>query len=169
MIDLTGVKGEQGRPYIDNQCLANRCVSMTFGKSGAQNDMFTAVLEVCSPTARSGETTVAIAGAQITDWFVMSGNAEAVRRGKEKLVAFMKACKVVDTSKLDANNPAALKSMFVGRGVKAEVFTQSKPLEENGAPVLGDDGQPIANNNYRVGRYIGAADDLTVPSDSVAY
>lgn len=168
MLDLSQNTGQQGRPAIDKQVLSFRINKVEKTKSKKGNDMLVFTYEACSERAKSGNKDVAFAGNQCMEWLVLGGHEEAVRRAKESLVACLKCCKA-DPTKLDVDNPAALKATFVGKGVRREISTESEPLMEGDTVAIGVDGVPIVNNNYRLGTFIGPDEKYTIPAEAVAF
>jgi hypothetical protein len=158
------VSGSQGRPFLNKAVRTIRCIAADKMKSKKGNDMIVFKYEIVSPES---ENNVRVAGLQLTDYIVL-GSTSSIPL--ERLGALTKIVK--GNPMVDIDNPAVLRSNYVGKAVRAEVKTEAvvlKQVDEDGIeqPVMDDNGNPVTDNNYRLGRFIGADDKYTIPADSI--
>jgi len=169
MLDTTNVGASEGRPFLPKAVYSVRILSAEKRTSANKNDMLALEVEFCHPeSVKSADgSAIKVAGLSFRDQITFHGKNNIPM---EQLKALVVACKAVP--QVDLDNPAFLKTNFVGKGIRAEVRTEPKPLTQiddsgNVVPVLRDDGTPVVDNNYRLGRVIGADDRFTIPADAV--
>jgi hypothetical protein len=169
MIDTSNVSASVGRPFLGKAVRSIRIISAEKRVSSNKNDMLTLELEICAPDTEkaSDGSTIKVAGLSFRDQITFHGKNNIPL---EQLKALVVACKA--SPKVDLDDAAFLKNSFVGKGIRAEVRTEPKPLTQvddsgNVAPVLDDSGNPVVDNNYRLGRVIGGDDRYTISADAV--
>lgn len=162
------VSGQQGRPFLPKGVRTCRIIGAEKKTSSNKNDMLSLQFEIVAPESETvGGVAQKIAGITFRDQITFHGKNNIP---VEQLAALTKVCK--GNPQVDLDNPALLKSNYVGKAVRMEVRTEAKPLTQVGedgnlTPVLDNDGQPIIDNNYRMGRFIGTDDRYTIPADAV--
>ena len=169
VLNVSDVKQQAGRPFLGKAVRSLRIINVEKKTSSNKNDMLTLELEICAPDSEklADGSSVKIAGLSFRDQITFHGKNDIPL---QQLKALVVACKA--NSQVNLDDPAFLKLNFLGKGIRAEVRTESKPLtqvDENGqpTPVLDDDGNAVVDNNYRLGRVIGADDRYTIPADAV--
>lgn len=170
-INVNEVQTTGGRPFLAKAVRSLRIVNVEKKVSSNKNDMLAMEYEICAPESEKSAdgSTVKVAGLGFRDFITFHGKNNIPL---EQLKALVGACKA--NPMVDLDNPAFLRENFLGKGIRAEVRTEPKTLtqidESTGAPapVLDDNGNPVVDNNYRLGRVIGSDDRYTVPASSLA-
>lgn len=161
-LDLTQASSEQGRPFLKTSGYSIRILKAEKKVSKAGNDMVVFQNEIVSPETVDGVGK--IAGLQLFDYLVFGGTSEIPKQRLKALLTILKLPLIIDIE-----SETDLKQ-FVGKAIKVQLRTESTVLKnEDGSPVVDDGGSPIADNNYRIVRYIGADEANTIPSEQVAY
>jgi hypothetical protein len=171
MIDVTNVSASS-RPYLPKAVRSLRIIGIEkkVSNSASHYDMLVLTMEICSPETETIDgKSVKIAGLQARDNIVFHGKNDIPLQQLRGLCA---ACKA--PLQVDLDNAAFLKSHFLGKGIRAEVKTEPKPLMQvddsgNAVPVMDDAGNPICDNNYRLGRVVGGDDRFTIAPETVPF
>ena len=176
MVNVNEVSGDSGRPYLSTVVRSVRIIGIEKATSKSSNhyEMLVIKAEICAPESETiNGKSVKVSGLSIFDNIVFHGKND---KAEKQLVALHKACKVAIPADgmIDLDNAAALRSNFLGKGIRAEVRTEPKPLMQvddagNPTPVLDDAGNPVSDNNYRLGRVVGADDRFTIAPETVPF
>ena len=142
---------DQGRPYLPQQRYVLVCTKADFGKSKfSGNNMITLEWEVVDPkVVRFKNDDVKVEGISIIEF--ASLQPQALGRLKS-LHTLLKLPMNVNLNAPDTN-------IYLGKALAAVVKTNSKTMNIEGTnePILDPNtGKPIANNEYRVERYLCA-------------
>ena len=172
MIDVSNVSSGGSRPYLSKAVRSLRIIGIEKRVSASANhyDMLMIKLEICAPESETIDgKTVKVAGLQANDNIVFHGKNDIPLQQLRGLCAAAKA-----PMQVDLDNAAFLRTNFLGKGIRAEIKTEPKPLmqvDDNGAPtpVLDDAGNPISDNNYRLGRVVGGDDRFTIAPETVPF
>ena len=172
MIDVSGVSSGGSRPYLSKAVRSLRIIGIEKKVSASANhyDMLMIKLEICAPESETIDgKAVKVAGLQANDNIVFHGKNDIPL---QQLRGLCSACKA--PMQVDLDNAAFLRTNFLGKGIRAEIKTEPKPLmqvDDSGAPtpVLDDSGNPISDNNYRLGRVVGGDDRFTIAPETVPF
>lgn len=166
-VDLTNETTQQGRPFLKSGSYTLRILNCEKAVSKKKNPMLVFKYEIVEPEQVVDDSGAVqkIAGMQLTDWIVFSPDNENSRK---RLKALNEFCGI--PLKLDIDNPSELLP-YRGKAVRVQIATEGGVLTDDntGEPLTDDAGQPITANNYRIRRFLGANEALTIPSDSVVY
>ena len=166
IIDSTNASTEQGRPFLKSGSYSIRCLNCEKQISKKKNPMLVFTYEICSPeqvTDAEGKP-VRIAGLQLMDWIVFSGN-------NEKSISKLRALNELTDQplKIDIDDPAQLKG-YVGKAIKVRLVTEGGILtDENTGEPITKNGAPVTANNYRLREILDKDEGNTIPADAVAY
>lgn len=170
-INVADVPQNAGRPNIPKQVCSFRIVGVEKRTSGAGNEMLAYELEFTYPESLKlpAGNTVKIAGMTTKGQITFHGKNDMPMQELRGLCAATRA-----PLQVELDNPAWLREQFLGKGIRAEIKTETKPLcqaDDSGnlVPVLDWDNKPIIDNNYKVTRFVGADDRFTIPSSAVPY
>lgn len=170
MINVENTSGSQTRPFLNTAVRSLRIIGIEGKKSKAGYPQLAIEVEICSPETEKTPTgeVVKTSGMTFRDQITFHGKNDIPEK---QLKALCGACKA--SMQVDLDNPAFLKTNFLGKGVRAEVKTDPKPLTQtddggNLIPVLDDAGAPIVDNNYRLGRFIGSDERFTISPEALS-
>lgn len=155
MLEAPSSEVQQGRPFLPKAVRSARIIAIEQKTSSKGNPMLVIRSEIVAPEFEViAGVKIAVSGLQFTDWMVY-GNAI----GTARVQALTKAVRGVFP--IDLENPAVLRATYLGKGIRAEVSSEQKPLVQFNAelgvdePVKDDNGNVVVDTNYRMGRVIG--------------
>lgn len=167
MLEAPDSEVRQGKPFLPKAVRTSRIIAIEKKTSSKGNDMLVVRFEIVAPESEKiGAATVKIGGLQFTDWMVYGNDM-----GKAKVQALTKACRGVFP--IDMENPATVRSTYLGKAIRAEITSEEKPLTQfnvelnSDEPVKDDEGNVVVDINYRLGRIIGGEDKYSIAADMV--
>lgn len=149
-VDLDDVP-EEGRPYIPQRTYAVVIIGAEFSRSKSSGQpMITFTWEIVDPKiVVFKNNAVNVEGTKIIEYASLQPQALGKLKSLHKFLGL--------PAKISTSNP--LTNVYMGKAVYAIVNTRSKVLTIEGTnePILNAEKQPVAQNDYKIERYIGAA------------
>jgi len=139
------------RPYLKKDTYTARIINAEFTTSKAGAPMIVMQWEIVAPEAveDSDGKLIRIAGLQFRDYLSFSEKAQEITMRRIK--GLHKALEL--PPEFDDEDPNVAQYAGLAADVTMETEQQAQKTED-GSPVLGSDGEPVMNNNYRLKRVL---------------
>ena len=147
------------RPYLKKDTYTARIINAEFTTSKAGAPMIVVQWEIVAPEAiedNDGKL-IRIAGLQFRDYLSFSEKAKEITMRRIK--GLHKALEL--PPEFDDENPNVDQYAGLAADVTIETEQQAQKTED-GSPVLGGDGEPVMNNNYRLKRVLRLNEEHTL-------
>ena len=147
------------RPYLKKDTYTARIINAEFTTSKAGAPMVVVQWEVVAPEAiedNDGKL-IRIAGLQFRDYLSFSEKAKEITMRRIK--GLHKALEL--PPEFDDEDPNVDQYAGLAADVTIETEQQAQKTED-GSPVLGGDGEPVMNNNYRLKRVLRLNEEHTL-------
>ena len=147
------------RPYLKKDTYTARIINAEFTTSKAGAPMIVVQWEIVAPEAiedNDGKL-IRIAGLQFRDYLSFSEKAKEITMRRIK--GLHKALEL--PPEFDDENPNVDQYAGLAADVTVETEQQAQKTED-GSPVLGGDGEPVMNNNYRLKRVLRLNEEHTL-------
>ena len=147
------------RPYLKKDTYTARIINAEFTTSKAGAPMIVMQWEIVAPEAveDSDGKLIRIAGLQFRDYLSFSEKAQEITMRRIK--GLHKALEL--PPEFDDEDPNVDQYAGLAADVTIETEQQAQKTED-GSPVLGGDGEPVMNNNYRLKRVLRLSEEHTL-------
>tara|TARA_R110000765_G_scaffold76489_3_gene149904 strand:+ start:597 stop:1094 length:498 start_codon:yes stop_codon:yes gene_type:complete len=147
------------RPYLKKDTYTARIINAEFTTSKAGAPMIVVQWEIVAPEAieDNGGKLIRIAGLQFRDYLSFSEKAAEITMRRIK--GLHKALEL--PPEFDDEDPNVDQYAGLAADVTIETEQQAQKTED-GSPVLGGDGEPVMNNNYRLKRVLRLSEEHTL-------